>query len=252
MSDADKVSVFELFPSKGEAMGLAEEVQVVLAADRCLTPDEPFMTERPAGAHIYAAACDWVCQHLRNGRAASCLVVGSTPFEANRLDVEGWTVTYVDARDVPQWSVNGHVYKADAGDLPFAAASFDALSSTCVLCHVGLGRYGDPVCAEGDTKALHEFHRVLKPGARAAVTWGPCLPALNRTITLGTVHRNYAIPDALAKARAVGFKVLDMALWCSIDKHWLTLLEAMDQVWADPTQGGRRTCCYLATLLEKA
>jgi hypothetical protein len=33
-----------------------------------------------------------------------------------------------------------------------------------VVEHVGLGRYGDPVDAEGDRKAMRELGRVVAPG----------------------------------------------------------------------------------------
>ena len=53
---------------------------------------------------------------------------------------------------------------ADLLKLPFSDGSVDSLSCMHVVEHVGLGRYGDPLDAEGDTKAMRELTRVLAPG----------------------------------------------------------------------------------------
>ncbi len=53
---------------------------------------------------------------------------------------------------------------ADLTRLPFADGSIASLSCMHVIEHVGLGRYGDPLDAQGDCKALAELKRVLAPG----------------------------------------------------------------------------------------
>ncbi len=54
--------------------------------------------------------------------------------------------------------------RADLLALPFADGSIPSLSCMHVVEHVGLGRYGDPVDAEGDRKAMRELARVVAPG----------------------------------------------------------------------------------------
>jgi SAM-dependent methyltransferase len=49
-------------------------------------------------------------------------------------------------------------------DLPFDDNSIESLSSICVVEHIGLGRYGDPIDPFGSEKAIRELKRVLKPG----------------------------------------------------------------------------------------
>ncbi|MCO8120559.1 DUF268 domain-containing protein [Stieleria sp. TO1_6] len=54
--------------------------------------------------------------------------------------------------------------QADLQDLPFEDNSVESLSCMHVVEHVGLGRYGDPIDAEGDLKAMQELQRVIAPG----------------------------------------------------------------------------------------
>ena len=53
---------------------------------------------------------------------------------------------------------------ADLTELPFASNSIASLSCMHVLEHIGLGRYGDPLDANGDLTAMRELIRVLAPG----------------------------------------------------------------------------------------
>lgn len=53
---------------------------------------------------------------------------------------------------------------ADLTALPFADDSIASLSCMHVLEHIGLGRYGDPINANGDLVAVRELARVLAPG----------------------------------------------------------------------------------------
>lgn len=53
---------------------------------------------------------------------------------------------------------------ADLTALPFASGTIASLSSMHVVEHIGLGRYGDPLDPDGDTKAMTELERVLAPG----------------------------------------------------------------------------------------
>lgn len=54
--------------------------------------------------------------------------------------------------------------RADLLALPFESGSLPSLSCMHVVEHVGLGRYGDPVDAAGDRKAMAELARVVAPG----------------------------------------------------------------------------------------
>lgn len=49
-------------------------------------------------------------------------------------------------------------------NLPFSDNSINSLSSLCVIEHIGLGRYGDPLDPSGSEKAFKEVTRVLNIG----------------------------------------------------------------------------------------
>ena len=54
--------------------------------------------------------------------------------------------------------------KADLTNLFFASNSIESISCMHTIEHIGLGRYGDPIDANGDIKAISELKRVVKPG----------------------------------------------------------------------------------------
>ena len=59
---------------------------------------------------------------------------------------------------------NLHCGTADLCDLSFSDRSVQSLSCMHTIEHIRLGRYGDPLDAEGDRKALSELQRVIQPG----------------------------------------------------------------------------------------
>jgi ubiquinone/menaquinone biosynthesis C-methylase UbiE len=54
--------------------------------------------------------------------------------------------------------------EGDITKLPFKDGEIESLSSICVIEHIGLGRYGDPLDQFGTEKAARELSRVLAPG----------------------------------------------------------------------------------------
>jgi len=48
--------------------------------------------------------------------------------------------------------------------LPYADGELESVSSLCVVEHIGLGRYGDPLDPYGTEKAIAELKRVIAPG----------------------------------------------------------------------------------------
>lgn len=60
--------------------------------------------------------------------------------------------------------------KGDITALPFLDRSISSLSSICVIEHIGLGRYGDPLDQYGAEKAAKELVRVLADGGSLYVS----------------------------------------------------------------------------------
>ena len=72
--------------------------------------------------------------------------------------------TMIDIRPL-KLSLNGLSFiKGSILALPFKDGEISSLSSICVLEHIGLGRYGDPIDPLGSEKAFAEMIRVLAPG----------------------------------------------------------------------------------------
>lgn len=219
------------------------------------TPDEPWQTEWPLldSPHPYPAAAIFALRGLGLGPGSPnqerCLTVGSTVFEARMLRGHRWLVTMLDVRKPPMDDVP--FVKGDAIAMPFANESFSALSSTCCLCHVGLGRYGDALAERGDYMALKEFARVLKTGCKASVMFGPCVPNLAKSFVLGTTHRVYAVEDVGQMVRNAGFEIEMTGMWCSAKRRWMTQGEVHDRRTERIEVGTLFPYCYLAMILEK-
>jgi len=72
-------------------------------------------------------------------------------------------------------------------DLPFPDGSIESLSSLCVIEHIGLGRYGDPLDPLGSLKACNELARVIKPGGSLYIS----VPVEDDPKTYFNAHRSF-------------------------------------------------------------
>jgi SAM-dependent methyltransferase len=83
--------------------------------------------------------------------------------------------------------------RADLLGLPFLDGSLETLSCMHVVEHVGLGRYGEPVDAEADLKAIEELKRVVAPGGSLLFV----VPVAAEAHLVFNAHRVYSIPMVL-------------------------------------------------------
>jgi len=73
-------------------------------------------------------------------------------------------VIFVDIRPLKISVPNLTMITGSILDLPFEDSSVEFLTSLCVIEHVGLGRYGDPIDPLGSEKSFREISRVLMKG----------------------------------------------------------------------------------------
>jgi hypothetical protein len=76
-------------------------------------------------------------------------------------------------------------------DLPFADNSVEFLTTMCVLEHIGLGRYGDPLDPKGTYSAVREIARVTAPGGIVVYS----VP-IGRNVLEFNAHRRFTLQDA--------------------------------------------------------
>ena len=73
-------------------------------------------------------------------------------------------VTMIDIRPLPLNLSGMDFNMGSILDLPFEDCSIESISSLCVVEHIGLGRYGDPIDSFGSEKAIIELKRVVSVG----------------------------------------------------------------------------------------
>lgn len=182
------------------------------------TPQEPF-TQTLKPGHPYAAAIEWATTRLGEGHGRDLLVIGSCFDEARTLQRVGWQTQYIDWRWSGQEIAGVKCQQGDALALPFRDATFGAVSTTCVMCHVGLGRYGDPVQDDAEATMLRECRRVLRNGGRVAMMTGPCI--VGEPVTIGAAtHRVTTLNHVLALVRAVSFTLVDYNAFIPTERRW--------------------------------
>jgi len=177
--------------------------------DPGFTPDEPWSITLKPG-HQYEAAAAYVHQTLGRGYGRSVLVIGSPPREAYMLADDGWQVTYLDWRRPPIMP-GIEVRVGNALSLPFERGRFSALTSTCVLCHAGMGRYGDPVDEDGPSRMLAECRRVIRGDEVAVLMAGPVYAG--PPISIGTIHRVTSLEEFDEHASSRGWAIEELAVW---------------------------------------
>ena len=108
----------------------------------------------------------WAAEHIVARQPAEHVDVGSEITFVGMLSVSV-PVVFVDIRPFP---VELPRLRPAAGDLlrrlPFDDGSITSLSCLHVAEHVGLGRYGDELTADGTRRACAELERILASGGR--------------------------------------------------------------------------------------
>lgn len=171
--------------------------------DRGLTPVEP----------VYFFQDAWTFEKILAAHPARHVDVGShhrfVSFVSKLVPT-----TMVDVRPLQARMESIDFIEGSILALPFPDMSLPSVSSICVVEHVGLGRYGDPLDPRGTEKALEELKRVVAPGGDLYVS----LPLdevdreyfnAHRAFAEDTVLRLFEPFDVLERRYIYGFEFLE-------------------------------------------
>lgn len=111
---------------------------------------------------VYFYQDTWAAGKLFQSRPAHHYDVGSSAMTIGIIS-KFVPVTMIDIRPIDLELNNLFFKKGSILDLPFPDDSIASLSSLCVVEHIGLGRYGDPLDPWGSEKAVSELKRVVMP-----------------------------------------------------------------------------------------
>ncbi len=224
---------------------MIERLPIVAEHEQIDTENEPWDDGKN---HWYVAAARFAVDNLGHGGARrKCLVIGSPLDEVRLLAGNGWRCTHLDWREHPSTNIVG-----DATNMGMIQGeSFEAVSSTCVLCHAGLGRYGDPVKENGDALMMAEIARVLKPGGAAVLMVGPTLPLKSVALIYGNVHRFYTLAAVMDMAKSAGLEFVDGAVWYKGEWVDADEFEALKADIPDDATGVTVAYGYLSVVLRK-
>lgn len=105
----------------------------------------------------------WAFEHVVNHHPAWHVDVGSHHKYVALLS-KVLPVTMVDIRPLSLPLESLSFRQGSILDLPYEDGTVPSVSSLCVVEHIGLGRYGDPLDPNGTEKAIAELKRIVAPG----------------------------------------------------------------------------------------
>ena len=159
--------------------------------------------ERPSLAYLYPCIYDatatteieptyfyqdsWAFEHIVKTRPLYHVDVGSHHKYVALLS-KVLPVTMVDIRPLSLPLDSLTFRQGSILDLPFEDGTVPSVSSLCVVEHIGLGRYGDPLDPKGTEKALAELKRVVAPGGDLYLS----IPLDDENRTYFNAHRAFA------------------------------------------------------------
>lgn len=124
----------------------------------CLDDERKF---QPAHNYYFYQDC-WAARQVFREKPSYNVDVGSTVLLVGILSQ--FTKCFsVDIRPIEANLEGLNIVSGSVLDLPFKDNEVPCLTTMCVLEHIGLGRYGDPLNPIGTQDAIREIMRVIKP-----------------------------------------------------------------------------------------
>lgn len=134
----------------------------------------------------------WAFEQIVNNLPKSHIDIGSHhTFVALLSKVVPLTMIDIRPLSLPLSTIN--FIKGDILHIPFEDNSVESLSSLCVVEHIGLGRYGDPIDPEGSVKAFKELSRVVKKDGNLYIS----VPVEKNNKIYFNAHRSFNIEYVL-------------------------------------------------------
>jgi SAM-dependent methyltransferase len=129
----------------------------------------------------------WAFEHIVNSRPSHHVDVGSHHKYVALLS-KVLPVTMVDIRPLSLPLDSLTFRQGSILALPYEDGTVPSVSSLCVVEHIGLGRYGDPLDPNGTEKALAELKRIVAPGGDLYLS----IPLDDENRTYFNAHRAFS------------------------------------------------------------
>ena len=128
----------------------------------------------------------WAFEHIVRLKPSNHLDIGSHNKYVALLS-KVVPVSMVDIRPLSLKMDSINFIEGSILNLKFPDKSLESVSSLCVIEHIGLGRYGDPLDPAGSIKAFKELMRVIKPGGNLFISF----PIEEQATTYFNAHRAF-------------------------------------------------------------
>lgn len=156
---ADYLELQRQYRADGDIARPALVMYPCLADRTAITPLEP----------TYFFQDTWAARNIFRNKPSAHYDIGSSAKTVGILS-QFVPVTMIDIRPIDLALDGLHFKRGSILAIPEPDDSIQSLSSLCVLEHIGLGRYGDPVDIHGSRDAAKELQRVLAPGGHLYVS----------------------------------------------------------------------------------
>ena len=118
---------------------------------------------------VYFYQDSWCAKKIFENKPKSHVDIGSNVEFIGIISQFVPTAT-VDIREVDLNQEGLRFVKGSILKLPYFDEAIDSLSSICVIEHIGLGRYGDPLDQFGSEKSAKELKRILAPNGNLYIS----------------------------------------------------------------------------------